>query len=446
MGPKDNIADTARYSLKMEAYQDNEKLFQKVGFSRSIAEKILKRAWLTVWDVYYLFCYAKKIPRDGTYLEIKSWMGASAELVYKAARYSRKSINLITIGPNIDEEFLRRMGSVPRLQSIKSHASAAKTQIKDRSVNLFFLDGARGYEFVKRDIQDYWPKLKIGGIILGHDYSDQKEHRGVVRAANETFGWNLQKLENSRMFLVEKHQEDLWADRVDGGKKATGSRKHDIIIPYFHGQQRTCKCIQSIIEHSEDYRIIATADGSKISEIKTVEQILEATERFTHLINLVNIGFPGNTNRALKIADAKYIAVINNDITVRGDWLKQLEEEFLRRGENCFIGSSGAAVSQIGGNTSSGRFPEVDYLGWSIIFSSKKCFDRVGLLDEHFSIGYYEDVDFGLRAKKLGIKSYVFSPSVSHDGGFSMNKIEPLRLGHARNVNLAYLKKKWGFN
>lgn len=445
MGPKDNIADTARYSLKIEAYQDNKTLFQKTGFSPSIAKKILPYAWLTVWDVYYLFRYAKRIPQNGTYLEIKSWMGASVELVYGATKLSRKQINLISIGPNIDEAFLRKTRTIPRFRSIKSHASAAKTQIKDKSVDLFFLDGARSYEFVKRDIQDYWPKLKIGGIFLGHDYSEQKEHRGVVRAANETFGWNLQKLENSRMFLIKKYQDDLWADRVDGGKKATGPRKHDIIIPYFHGQQRTCKCIQNVIEHSENYRIIATADGSRISEIKTIEQTLETTERFTHLINLVNIGFPGNTNRALKIADAKYITVINNDITVREDWLKKLEEEFLRCGKNCFIGSSGAAVSQIGGNTSSSRFPEVDYLGWSIIFSSKKCFDRVGLLDEHFSIGYYEDVDFGLRAKKLGIKSYVFSPPVSHDGGFSMNKIEPLRLGHARNINLAYLKKKWGF-
>lgn len=440
-----NIADTSLYPLKMEAYQENKVLFQKAGFSRLIAEKILEHAWLTVWDAYHLFCYAKKIPRDGTYLEIKSWMGASAELVYDATKYSRKQINLITIGPNVNEAFLKTTGSIPRFQLIKSHAAAAKDQIKDKSIDLFFLDGARSYEFVKRDIQDYWPKVKIGGIVLGHDYSDQKEHRGVVRAANEAFGWNIRKLENSRIFLVEKHHEDLWADRVDGGTKVPGSRKYDIIIPYFHGQQRTCKCIQSVIDHSKHYRIIATSDGSKISEIKTIGQTLASAERFTHLINLKNIGFPGNTNRALRVTDADYIAVINNDVTVRENWLQKLEEAFLRRGGNCFIGSSGAAVSRIGGNMSSNRFPEVDYLGWSVIFSSKKCFDRVGLLDESFSIGYYEDVDFGLRAKKLGIKSFVFSPPVSHDGGFSMNKIEPLRLGHARNLNLAYLKKKWGF-
>lgn len=445
MGQNDNIADIKLYSLKMEAYRENAELFRKAGFTQPLAEKILKRAWLTVWDVYYLFCQAKKIPKNGTYLEIKSWPGASAELVYEAAKRSRKQIKLVSITPNPDKIFLEGTGKISSFRLIKAHASAAKTGVKDESVDLFFLDGARSYEFVKRDIQDYWPKVKIGGIFLGHDYSDQKEHKGVVRAVNEAFGWNIQKLENSRIFLVEKQREDLWTDRTEGGLKTSGPRKHDIIIPYFHGQEKTSDCIESVVKYSKNYRIIATADGSKISEIKEIGQAMKSAERFTHLINLKNIGFPGNVNRALRETKNEFITIINNDVRVREGWLESLEGEFARRGENCFIGVSGAAVSRTGGNTSSQNFPEVDYVGFSLIFSSKECFDRIGLLDESFKIGYYEDVDFGLRAKKLGIKSFVFSPPIEHDGGFSMNKIEPLRLGHARNLNLAYLKRKWGF-
>ncbi|GAH51950.1 unnamed protein product, partial [marine sediment metagenome] len=270
---------------------------------------------------------------------------------------------------------------------------------------------------MKRDIQDYWPKVKVGGAFLVHDYSSEKAHGGVVRAVNEAFGWNMQKLENSRTVLIEKQHEDLWTDRIDGGTGAAGVRKYDVIIPYFHGQRQTCESIQSVINNSKNYRIIATSDGSKISEIQTIGQTLKSAERFSHLINLKNIGFPGNTNRALRIIDAEYTGVINNDVAVREIWLEKLEEEFLRLGGNCFLGPSGAAVSQIGGNVHSDRFPEVDYLGWFLIFSKRECFNRVGLLDESFSIGYYEDVDFGLRAKRLGIKSYIFSPPIKHVGG-----------------------------
>lgn len=438
-----DIADTSLFDRKMEIYKQYEGKFSKDGFTHLIAAKILQIAWLTAWDAYYLFTYAKKIPRNGTYLEVKSWKGGSLLLVREAAKASRKSLNLVTIGTNIDSKFLNVTKNISHLKIIQSHSTAAKTEIKDKSVDLLFLDGARSYECVKRDIKNYWPKVKIGGVFLGHDYSDQKSHKGVVRAANETFGWNLTKLENSRTFLVKKYREDLWTDRADGGIDTLKQKKFDVIIPYFHGQQRTCDCIKSVIKHSKDYRIVATADGSKISEIRTIGQALESAEKFSHLINLNNIGFPGNVNRALRVTEGEYAAVINNDVSVRENWLGKLEEEYLRRGENCFIGPSGAAVSPTGGNMTSSRFPEVDYLGWSIIFSSKKCFDRVGLLDESFKIGYYEDVDFGLRAKKLGIKSFIFSPPVQHDGGFSMNKIEPLRLGHARNLNLAYLKRKW---
>ncbi|GAG78317.1 unnamed protein product, partial [marine sediment metagenome] len=106
--------------------------------------------------------------------------------------------------------------------------------------------------------------------------------------------------------------------------------------------------------------------------------------------------------------------------------------------------NAGSRVSAWGGNTRSPNFPEVDYVGWSVIFASKVCFDKVGLLDERFQIGYYEDVDFGLRAKRLGLKCFVTSPPVAHAGGRSMNTLRPRELGHARNMNLAYLKKKWG--
>jgi len=438
-----DIADTSLFEQKMDIYKQYEKEFSKEGFSRSIATKILKIAWLTVWDAYYLFIYAKKIPRGGTYLEIKSWKGGTLLLVREAAKTARKSISFITIGANVDVKFSQSTKNIPRMKIIQSNSTAAVGEIADKSIDLLFLDGARSYEFVKLDIQNYWPKVKIGGIFLGHDYSEQKVHKGVVRATNEAFGWNVKKLENSRTFLVNKQREDLWTDRTEGGSGTPGLRKYDMIIPYFHGQERTSDCIESIIKNSKNYRIIATADGSKISEIQTVSKALESAEQFTHLINLKNIGFPGNVNRALRTTEAEYVAIVNNDVTVLSTWLEGLKTEYLRRGGNCFLGPSGAAVSPTGGNMSSAKFPQVDYLGWSIIFSSKKCFDRVGLLDESFKIGYYEDVDFGLRAKKLGIKSFVFSPPVSHYGGFSMNKIEPLRLGHARNLNLAYLKKKW---
>lgn len=220
--------------------------------------------------------------------------------------------------------------------------------------------------------------------------------------------------------------------------------KFDVIIPYYNQAKVTMRCIESVIKYSQNYRIIASSDGSSPGEVKIVEGVLKASEAYLHLKNPRNIGFPGNTNRGLRVTTAKFIAVINNDCIIREDWLNILEREYLKRGGNCFIGKAGKNVSKEGRGIGSPNFPQVDYIGWWLIFSSKGCFDKVGLLDEHFKIGYYEDVDFGLRVKRLGLKSFVYkSIKVIHLGGISMNKLAHEQLGQAKRANFAYLKKKW---
>jgi predicted O-methyltransferase YrrM len=54
--------------------------------------------------------------------------------------------------------------------------------VKDIPNNLDFvyIDGNHSYKSVKRDIENYYPKVKKGGILGGHDYST--ENRGVMLA------------------------------------------------------------------------------------------------------------------------------------------------------------------------------------------------------------------------------------------------------------------------
>jgi len=42
----------------------------------------------------------------------------------------------------------------------------------DGSLDFIYIDGNHAYEYVKRDIEIWWPKLKKGGLFSGHDYLD----------------------------------------------------------------------------------------------------------------------------------------------------------------------------------------------------------------------------------------------------------------------------------
>lgn len=42
--------------------------------------------------------------------------------------------------------------------------------IEDRSLDFVYLDGSHKLPHVKADLLAYWPKLKPGGVMAGHDY------------------------------------------------------------------------------------------------------------------------------------------------------------------------------------------------------------------------------------------------------------------------------------
>ena len=70
---------------------------------------------------------------------------------------------------------------------IKSHSLDIVSTYKDESLSLCFIDGSHEYEDVKADILAWLPKVKLGGILAGHDY-DNPNHAGVYQAANEILG------------------------------------------------------------------------------------------------------------------------------------------------------------------------------------------------------------------------------------------------------------------
>jgi len=64
----------------------------------------------------------------------------------------------------------------------------AAKEVEDRSIDIVFIDGLHTYEGVKEDLEAWVPKIKIGGIISGHDYKGMKIHEGVTIRVNEVFG------------------------------------------------------------------------------------------------------------------------------------------------------------------------------------------------------------------------------------------------------------------
>lgn len=53
---------------------------------------------------------------------------------------------------------------------IQKRSDDAVADFKDESVDFIFIDGMHAYHQVIKDIRNYYPKIKKGGYIFGHDY------------------------------------------------------------------------------------------------------------------------------------------------------------------------------------------------------------------------------------------------------------------------------------
>ena len=89
------------------------------------------------------------------------------------------------------------------IQWVKKLSDDAVKDIHE-SLDFVYVDGNHDYEFVKNDIKNYYPLLKKGGVIGGHDFYNgfTKSHNGVVTALTE---FSVSK--NIQLFI---EQPDWW--------------------------------------------------------------------------------------------------------------------------------------------------------------------------------------------------------------------------------------------
>ena len=73
-----------------------------------------------------------------------------------------------------------------RYKVLRMPSVEAAKQFKDGSLDFVFLDADHSYEAVRADIAAWWPKVRLRGVLGGHDYRDERNF-GVIRAVGEAF-------------------------------------------------------------------------------------------------------------------------------------------------------------------------------------------------------------------------------------------------------------------
>lgn len=61
-------------------------------------------------------------------------------------------------------------GFEDRAIMIRAKSEIAAHMFEDESLDFVYIDANHAYDFVKQDIELWYPKVKTGGWVLGHDY------------------------------------------------------------------------------------------------------------------------------------------------------------------------------------------------------------------------------------------------------------------------------------
>lgn len=150
---------------------------------------------------------AKRALDGDCIVEVGSFLGRSACYLGSKIKQSRKKITLLCVdvwpstyklddgGPKeIEAPFetflanIRQADLLDVVIPIRAPSTVAATFVRN-GLSSVFIDGDHSYEACRDDIVAWLPKVRRGGILAGHDYSDS--FPGVIKAANELFGQRL---------------------------------------------------------------------------------------------------------------------------------------------------------------------------------------------------------------------------------------------------------------
>jgi hypothetical protein len=64
---------------------------------------------------------------------------------------------------------LRRTGQLHRVKIMEMTSEKAASKMGDEALDWIYLDTSHDYESVKQDLELWWPKIRPGGTLAGHD-------------------------------------------------------------------------------------------------------------------------------------------------------------------------------------------------------------------------------------------------------------------------------------
>jgi GT2 family glycosyltransferase len=237
--------------------------------------------------------------------------------------------------------------------------------------------------------------------------------------------------------LAPEEAQEFYAYQYLVSATVTPPTDHGLtsIVILTHNQlDFTRLCVESIRRCTDEpYELVFVDNGSTDGTVTYLQGLAGATV----LTNAENRGFPAAANQGIGAAKGTQVVLLNNDTVVTTGWLARLLRALhsdARIGlvgptSNCVSGEQQVALRYEDvagvdgfawdwGKANGGIVVDTDRLVGFCLLIRRAVIDKIGLLDERFGLGCFEDDDYCLRALKAGFRLVIARDAfVHHFGG-----------------------------
>lgn len=238
-----------------------------------------------------------------------------------------------------------------------------------------------------------------------------------------------------------------------------------IIVLTYNNWEFTEECLDSLELNTNypNWELIVVDNASADGTPEFLREYAASREHVSLILNDENLGFAAGNNVGLKLAKGEYQILLNNDTYVTPGWLNDLIRHF----DDDEIGLVGPVTNNIGNEAKldlhyanmsemvmvsraytrkhSREHIFVDTAAFFCVAIRKEVIEKVGLLDEAFGRGFFEDDDYCIRARKAGYKVAIADDVfVHHHLSASFNKLKDDEKQGLFEKNKAIYESKWG--
>lgn len=241
------------------------------------------------------------------------WLGQNVvEEMYGIDPYKSEIGEVSPLGKSVDDiTYGIAMGKLERFRNrythIKKTSMEALTDIP-KTVDFIYLDAGKDKKSISDDLAYWYPKIKTGGIMFGHDYN-HVSYPHITNIVDNFFG-RKPNVENGGIWWVEK-------------KDVKREPKISVVTPFYN----TGFWARDILAFIDDPRIdemIIVDDCSLEGEAFMLQQAIRDNPKIRYERNKVNLGELKTRIKGTQLAKNDWVIFLDGDNSLTQSYLDEI--------------------------------------------------------------------------------------------------------------------------